>query len=212
MSISQAAQEGAEAGQEADSAQLSKAQLKRLKKKAAAAAGGEPAANGAAADPAAANGVPAAAGGGGGGGGAAPEPAGADAEDSGDEEDGPEAEGTEGAEGAAKKKKKKKCEWSAVAGQPLAAQHDASARPPAPPCLTPCSQEEEGWWRRRRRRRGAHAADGAALGARQAALPQRHLPGGRVAVLQGGVSAQAGEGERQGMDAGAAGAAAGQAC
>ncbi|KAI7839261.1 hypothetical protein COHA_006959 [Chlorella ohadii] len=103
MSISQAGKEQEEAGQEASSAQLSKAQLKRLKKKAAAAQGGEDAANGAAANGTAANGAA------GGGGGTAPEPAGAEAEDSGDEEEGAEGErGEAAAEGAAKKKKKKK--------------------------------------------------------------------------------------------------------
>ncbi|KAL4427861.1 hypothetical protein ABPG75_001950 [Micractinium tetrahymenae] len=97
MSVSQQPGEAEEAGQEAQSAGLSKAALKRAKKKAAAAAA---AAGGSDDGAAATNGEAAAAAE------AAPEPAGDEGADSGDEEEG---EGGEpGAEGAAKKKKKKK--------------------------------------------------------------------------------------------------------
>lgn len=241
MSISQAGKEQEEAGQEASSAQLSKAQLKRLKKKAAAAQGGEDAANGAAANGTAANGAA------GGGGGTAPEPAGAEAEDSGDEEEGAEGErGEAAAEGAAKKKKKKKCEWPVLdmlrgigrivpaacvlkllssistcltfqslrflqlRRRSLAAAAAAAQRPRSRRCHPPCPSS-----------RWAHARGALALACKAcrlvtiaaaagqmlhwgismcealnvstavlpAALHQRHLPRGRVAVVQGGVSA-----------------------
>lgn len=97
MSVSEQGPEPEEVGQEAQSAGLSKAALKRAKKKAAAAAA---AAGGDDGTAAATNGeaAPAAE--------AAPEPAGDEAADSGDEEEG-EA-GEPGADGVAKKKKKKK--------------------------------------------------------------------------------------------------------
>ncbi len=99
MSVSQQAAELEGAGQETQSAGLSKAALKRAKKKAAAAAaaGGEDGS----ADATNGDAPPTPE--------ASPEPAGDEGADSGDEE---EVEGGElGAEGAAKKKKKNKCEW-----------------------------------------------------------------------------------------------------